>query len=513
MATISTLRSAAHQTDGTAQVGRGNAIMAGMAKPFSHAELKQLAGYSPRCRRLKTVPSRASADPGRTDVKSRWFQRLFAFPLKSSRIRYSKQPSLLTAALHMLKKIPVDDLRLGMHLHAMWGLARPSVLAGPSSSSTTRPISTSCAPAASRRSGSTRPRTAMSDASANEAWRRGAMAWRAQRAARPEVAPPAEPPARPATARRRVRRRAAARFGADEPVARGRLVAVRRGAHGRALDTEKCLPLVDEIATSVWRNPGAIVSLARLKTHTTTPTCTRWRCALMVSLGRQLGMDEASGARSRHGRHAARHGQGGDAARGAQQARKLTDAEYEIMKTHPQHGYELLQEGKGVGEVALDVTLHHHEPRRPRLPARPGGRCADARGAHGRGCDVYDAITSNRPYKAGWDPAESIAKMASWAGQFDTEIFQAFVKSLPGITRSVSLVRMRSGKLGVVVEQNESSLVAPRSSCSSRRARTCRWRSSWSTSPAPAAPTPSPRASNAQWKFPHLDELWAGPEC
>ena len=28
---------------------------------------------------------------------------------------------------------------------------------------------------------------------------------------------------------------------------------------------------------------------------------------------------------------------------------KLTDAEYDIMKTHP-HGYELLQEGKGVGE-------------------------------------------------------------------------------------------------------------------------------------------------------------------
>jgi hypothetical protein len=28
-------------------------------------------------------------------------------------------------------------------------------------------------------------------------------------------------------------------------------------------------------------------------------------------------------------------------------------------------------------------------------------------------CDVYDAITSNRPYKAGWDPAESIARMAS----------------------------------------------------------------------------------------------------
>lgn len=35
----------AYQTEGNPQVGRGNAIMAGMAKPFSHAELKQLAAY------------------------------------------------------------------------------------------------------------------------------------------------------------------------------------------------------------------------------------------------------------------------------------------------------------------------------------------------------------------------------------------------------------------------------------------------------------------------------------
>ena len=35
---------------------------------------------------------------------------------------------------------------------------------------------------------------------------------------------------------------------------------------GNAVDAAECLPLVDEIAGSVWRNPGALVSLARLKT-------------------------------------------------------------------------------------------------------------------------------------------------------------------------------------------------------------------------------------------------------
>jgi hypothetical protein len=76
-------------------------------------------------------------------------------------------------------------------------------------------------------------------------------------------------------------------------------------------------------------------------------------------------------------------------------------------------------------------------------------------------CDVYDAITSNRCYKKGWEPAESIRKMAEWRnGHFDEVIFHAFVKTV-GIYPTGTLLKLKSGRLGVVTDQTKNSLVKP----------------------------------------------------
>ena len=105
--------------------------------------------------------------------------------------------------------------------------------------------------------------------------------------------------------------------------------------------------------------------------------------------------------------------------------------------------------------------LHHHERVDGKgYPHKLQGTQISLLARMGAICDVYDAITSNRPYKVGWDPAESIAKMAAWKGQFDETIFAAFVQSL-GIYPTGSLVRLASGRLAVVVGQGKTSLLKP----------------------------------------------------
>jgi putative nucleotidyltransferase with HDIG domain len=231
---------------------------------------------------------------------------------------------------------------------------------------------------------------------------------------------------------------------------------------GKAIKAEKLISLVDDITSSIDSNPRAFISIAQLKSrHEYTYMHSVAVCALMINLARELRFGEAAV------REAGTAGLLHDIGKALMpldvidKPGKLTDDEYDVMKTHPVRGHELLSRSSGVSHNALDVCLRHHE--KFDGSGYPDGQMGDRLSLFARMsalCDVYDAVTSERAYKQPWTPIETIARMREWTGHFDPEMFELFVKSV-GIYPTGALVRLKSGRVAMVVGENPEDPTCP----------------------------------------------------
>jgi len=115
---------------------------------------------------------------------------------------------------------------------------------------------------------------------------------------------------------------------------------------------------------------------------------------------------------------------------------KLNDDEWKIMKTHSQIGGRILSNSQSkLLEIARIIALEHHE--KWNGSGYPEALAGDKIHLFARivaVADVFDALTSKRPYKEAWSIEKAVSLIESEAGgHFDPEIVNAFIKALPKI--------------------------------------------------------------------------------
>ena len=113
---------------------------------------------------------------------------------------------------------------------------------------------------------------------------------------------------------------------------------------------------------------------------------------------------------------------------------KLTDEEYEHIKTHVSVGHKILYDLRKLDEV-LPVVLHHHESWDGQgYPGRLGGEEIPFSARIVAVADAYDAMASNRPYRQGMPQEKIEAIFRSGAGQqWDPDIVEALMDALGDI--------------------------------------------------------------------------------
>jgi len=115
---------------------------------------------------------------------------------------------------------------------------------------------------------------------------------------------------------------------------------------------------------------------------------------------------------------------------------RLTAEEFETMKTHTLIGGELLDGGNSdLLRMAQNIALSHHEKwDGSGYPKGLSGEDIFLEGRIAAICDVFDALTSERPYKKEWPIDKAIDEIISQKGKhFDPHLVELFLENLDEI--------------------------------------------------------------------------------
>jgi putative nucleotidyltransferase with HDIG domain len=141
---------------------------------------------------------------------------------------------------------------------------------------------------------------------------------------------------------------------------------------------------------------------------------------------------------------------------------KLTAKEQAIIQSHIALGLKILENSPNISHIAISMLKEHHE----RLdgsgyPKQLVGEDISKYGRMVAIVDSYDAMTSDRPYRKGIPPINAFKILMSETPQFyDDELVEKFIQCM-GIYPVGTLVKLTSGKLGLISRLNKQKPMHP----------------------------------------------------
>jgi HD-GYP domain-containing protein (c-di-GMP phosphodiesterase class II) len=233
--------------------------------------------------------------------------------------------------------------------------------------------------------------------------------------------------------------------------------------HGKPVDLEAAREIVERIADSVNRSSSALLSLCKVRDKTKYHYLHSVSvCTTMIAFARALGGSRDKMVELGLGGLVHDVGMAFVPESVRDKPGKLTPEEYALVKRHPESGFILLERVPGMTPAMLRIAIEHHE--RIDGSGYPYGLAGEEISKEGQMvgiCDVYDAITADRIYHKGMPASRALRCLLEWSEkQFDRELVKAFIRCV-GVYPAGSLVRLGSERLAIVLEQSPTSLLEP----------------------------------------------------
>jgi HD-GYP domain-containing protein (c-di-GMP phosphodiesterase class II) len=233
---------------------------------------------------------------------------------------------------------------------------------------------------------------------------------------------------------------------------------------GKALDAPRARDAVSSMTDSVVRNPDAMLLLAKMKEKGAHALDRAVGVSVyMITFGRflQLPRDQLEllgmlGLLQDVGMVRVPAGL-------LEKSEALSDAEFEVYKTHVQHSVSLLRESSGLpAELAELAALHHERFDGSGYPKGLKGKHLGLFGSIAGLVDCFDGLTQPRPYGEAMPPSNALSQLYKWRGTlFDGPLVEQFIQCI-GIFPVGAIVELNSGAIGIVIAQNLVRRLLPR---------------------------------------------------